>query len=74
MDSHKLTELVKAQSGSVKSFCEQNGIKYTTFYTAIRSDQQLNNMNVSMFITAAHGLGMTADELIEKLKTQKERL
>ena len=71
MDSQKLIELIKTQSGSVKSFCRENDIKYTTFYNATKSDQQLGNMSISMFIAAAHGLGMKADDLIEILEVEK---
>lgn len=67
MDSTKLRALIKQQR-SVMSFAEAVDIPYTTLVSSLKSDTQLSRMPVDNFIKVAHGLGMTADELIKLLE------
>lgn len=69
MDSKKLRTMIKSRK-SVMSFAEQVDIPYTTLVSSMKTDKKLDSMPVNNFIKVAHGLGMSADELIEVLSSK----
>ena len=71
MDSTKLREMIKEHQ-SMMSFADKVGIPYTTLVSSLKSDAQLSRMPINNFISVAHGLGMTADELIDVLMEDEE--
>lgn len=68
MNAEKLKVLIMEHSRNINAFSEEIGIPRSTIYTVLRSDDRVLNMSLDTFIKIAHGLDMTADELIEALK------
>lgn len=68
MNASKLVEMMRATSGNMKAFAAENGLKYTTLYSATKTDGKLENMNLSMFLAICAGLGKTPEEVLEAIK------
>lgn len=68
MNTKKLEEMIKAQYGSIRKMCLEHDLKYTTVMTNMETDEKLSHMKVGTFITIAHALGLTADELLSKIE------
>lgn len=69
MDSKKLNDMMKVNAGTVKAFAAKVGVPYTTIRSSIASDDKLDRMPIANFIAIAHGFNMTADRLIEELRS-----
>lgn len=63
---NKLADLFNDRSINVSAFARNNGIPPTTLYNVLKTEK-LGRTGIDVFIKIAHGLGMTADELIEVL-------
>lgn len=66
MNSQKLKQMIKEKE-SVMAFAKAVDVPYTTLVNSMQNDDRLCRMPIGNFIKVAHGLGMTADELVEAL-------
>lgn len=68
MKAMKLKVLIMEHSKNINAFCEKADLPRSTIYTVLKNDERVANMSLDTFIKIAHALGMTADELLEKIK------
>lgn len=49
---------------NIRAFARQNNLKPTTLYTITSGETDPHKIGIDTWIKIAHGLGMTADELV----------
>lgn len=52
---------------NIRAFARANDLKPTTLYTITSGETSPHKIGISTWIKIAHGLGMTADELVDEI-------
>lgn len=58
-------EIFQERYINIRAFARQNDIKPTTLYTIVSGDTDPHKIGIDTWVKIAHGLGMTADELVK---------
>lgn len=68
MKENMLTRLFSEKKINLADFSRKHGIPYYTLYDIARGKTNPEKINISTFLKIAHGLGVTADDLLGGLE------
>lgn len=68
LNLNTLMDLIIEDSGDLKSFASKCGINYNSIYYSTRTPERFAKIPIQNFFKIAHALGMTADELLNKIE------
>lgn len=66
-----LREIFKERSINVSAFARSIGVPCQSVYSALKETSKVWRTSIDLFMSIAHGLGMTADELFDEMKRRE---
>lgn len=70
MKRERIKELLDAQGMSISSFARKIDVPQPTLYRIVNGNVNLDRVGVNHFMSIAHGLGLTAEELYYDLDAE----